>query len=314
MARWEILQRENVRDSELGPSREERRPESSRTRVSVGRGPTDGSSGDSPERPERPSQSSPERSPDRRTQYGHGGRTYSLRSSEIAAMKDIGTFRTVDVRDLGRFVYGGDEARLRYDLASLRAQGLVEEKNLFRAHRSARRLVTLTAEGERLIRKASGLPEDQRIYHGFVKPKELDHDADLYKVYQKAAEEIRERGGKPTRVRLDFELKESINRAKEAAQRMSEDKRRRLLATVAQEQGLTLSDGTIHLPDIQVEYETREGGIERQNLELLSRNYREEGIRGKAAAGFKIYARSGDTNRVRRALHDTGVIREVLSV
>jgi len=314
MARWDFLQRENARDSEVRPSREERRQESSGTGVSVGRGPTDGSSPNSPERPERPSQTSPERSPERRTQYGHGGRTYSLRSSEIAAMRDIGTFRTVDVRDLGRFVYGGDEARLRYDLASLRAQRLVEEKNLFRAHRSARKLVTLTAEGERLVRKASGLPEDQRIYHGFVKPKELDHDADLYKVYQKAAEEVREKGGKLMRVRLDFELKESINRAKEAARHLSGDKRQRLLTAVAEEHGLSIDDTTIHLPDIQVEYETRDGGVERQNLELLSRNYREDGIRGKAAAGFKIYARSGDANRVRRALHDTGMIREVLSV
>jgi len=229
-------------------------------------------------------------------------------------MRDIGTFRTVDASDLGRFVYGSDEARLKYDLESLRAQGLVEEKSLFRAHRSARKLVTLTAEGERLVRKASGLPQDQRIYHGFVKPKELDHDADLYKVYQKAAKEIREKGGKLTRVRLDFELKESINRAKEAAGHLSGDERKRFLTAVAEEHGLSTDEMTIHLPDIQVEYETREGGVERQNLELLSRNYREEGIRGKAAAGFKIYARSGDTNRVRRALHDTGVIREVLSV
>jgi len=29
---------------------------------------------------------------------------YSLRGSEIAAMTDIGTCRTVDVRDLARFV------------------------------------------------------------------------------------------------------------------------------------------------------------------------------------------------------------------
>jgi DNA-binding PadR family transcriptional regulator len=229
-------------------------------------------------------------------------------------MRDIGTFRTVDARDLARFVYGGDEARLKYDLESLRAQGLVEEKTVFRAHKSARKLVALTAEGQRLIRKASGLPEEQRIYHGFVKPKEFDHDADLYKVYQKAGEEIREKGGKPVRVRLDFELKESINRAKEAARYLTEGERRRLLTAVAEEHGLTIDGTTIHLPDIQVEYETREGGVERQNLELLSRNYREDGIRGKAAAGFKIYARSGDANRVRRALHDTGMIREVLSV
>src|SRR5712692_8678580 len=206
MARWDFLQRENARDSEVRPSREERRQESSGTGVSVGRGPTDGSSGDSPERPERPSQSSPERSPDRRTQYGHGGRTYSLRSSEIAAMRDIGTFRVVDARDLARFVYGGDEARLKYDLESLRTQGLVEEKTLFRAHRSARKLVTLTAQGQRIVRKASGLPEDQRIYHGFVKPKELDHDADLYKVYQKAAEEVRRSEEHTSELQSQFHL------------------------------------------------------------------------------------------------------------
>ncbi len=314
MARWEILNRDNVRDAEPSPANESRPHDTNGTSPSVGRGPTESSPTTTPERPERPAQSSPERAPDRRTQHRHGGRAYSLRSSEIAAMRDIGPFRVVDARDLARFVYGGDEARLKYDVESLRTQGLVEEKTVFRAHKSARKLVALTAEGQRIVRKASGLPEEQKLYHGFVKPKELDHDADLYKVYQKASEEIRENGGKPTRVRLDFELKESINRAKEAAGHMSEDERRRLLATVAQEQGLTLDDGTIHLPDIQVEYETREGGVERQNLELLSRNYREEGIRGKAAAGFKIYARSGDSNRIRRALHDTGMVREVLSV
>src|SRR5216684_7536996 len=240
MARWDILQRENVRDSELGLPREGRRQDSEATSVSVGRGSTDGSSANSPERPERPSQSSPERSRDRRTQHRHGGRTYSLRSSEIAAMRDIGTFRAVDARDLARFVYGGDEARLKYDLESLRAQGLVEEKTVFRAHKSARKLVALTAEGQRIVRKASGLPEEQRLYHGFVKPKEFDHDADLYKVYQKAAQEIRERGGKPTRVRLDFELKESINRAKEAARYLTEGERRRLLTAVAEKHGLTI--------------------------------------------------------------------------
>src|ERR1700687_5790864 len=314
MARWDILHRDNVRDAEPESANESRPQGTNSTPPSVGRGPTEISSTTTPERPERPWPSSPERSPDRRTRHRQGGRSYSLRGSEIVAMRDIGTFRTVDVRDLARFVYGGDEARLKDDLGSLRAQGLVKEKTLFRAHKSARKLVTLTAEGQRVVRKASGLPEDQRIYHGFVKPKELDHDADLYKVYQKAAEEIREEGGKPTRVRLDFELKESINRAKEAAGNPSGDARRRLLTAVAEEHGLSIDDTTIHLPDIQVEYETRDGGVERQNLELLSRSYREDGIRGKAAAGFKIYARTGDTNRIRRALHNTGVIREVLAV
>src|SRR5258707_1887477 len=151
MSRWDFLQRENARDSEVRPSREEPRQESSGKGVSVGRGPTDGSSPNSPERPERPSQTSPEQSPERRTQYGHGGRTYSLRSSEIAAMRDIGTFRTVDVSDLGRFVYGGDVARLRDHLPNPRPPPLVEEKKPFPGPPRAPRLVTLAAAGDRRL-------------------------------------------------------------------------------------------------------------------------------------------------------------------
>jgi len=229
-------------------------------------------------------------------------------------MIDIGRFRTVDIQDLARFVYRCDESHMRQDLENLRRQGLIEEKTVFRAHKSARKMVTLTEQGHQIVRKASGLREEQRIYHGFVKPKELDHDADLYKVYQKAVQEIQEKGGKPLRVRLDFELKESLNRAKEEARRLSDKERAIRLRTVAKENSLAIEGTTIHLPDLQVEYETREGHVERENLELLSRNYREDGIRSKAAAGFKMYARSGDTNRVRRALADTGLVREVLSV
>ena len=203
---------------------------------------------------------------------------------------------------------------MKYDLENLRTQGLVEEKTFFRAHKPARKMVTLTEQGGRMVRKASGLPEGQRIYHGFVKLREIDHDADLYKVYQKAVEEIEEKGGKPLRVRLDFELKESINRAKEAAARLPEEERAERLRAVAEEHGLTTNGKAIHLPDIQIEYETQEGKVERENLELLSQNYREQGIRGKAAAGFKIYARGGETARIRRALSDTGLAREVLSI
>jgi hypothetical protein len=229
-------------------------------------------------------------------------------------MADIGRFRAVDVKDLARFAYQGDEARAKYDLENLRTQGLVEEKTFFRAHQSARKIATLTERGQRVARKASGLAREQRIYHGIVKPRELDHDADLYKVYQKAVEEIQEKGGKPVRVRLDFEIKESINHQKEAAGHLPEAMRRRWLEAVGKEHGLTMDGTTIHLPDVQVEYETADGRIERENLELLSRNYREDGIRGKAAAGFKIYARSQDTTRIRRALQETGLVREVLSV
>src|SRR5262249_35340291 len=152
--------------------------------------------------------------------------------------------------------YSGDSRATNYDLGELRTHGLVQERVLARAHREPRRVVALTKKGRRILKKASGLSQDQALYHDFVKPREIEHDADLYKVYQKAAEEIRARGGKPTRVRLDFEMKAAIARERNAANGHSEEDRNGRLAAFAKELSLTITAGRIHVPDVQVEYET----------------------------------------------------------
>jgi hypothetical protein len=247
-----------------------------------------------------------------RARYLDRDRTCSLRSTAMESMIDIGRFRTVDTSDLARFVYRGDVARMKQDHRSLREQGLIEEKTLFRTHNSARRLVTLTEQGRRIVTEAAGFGDGQRLYHGFVRPKELDHDADLYKVYQEAVRRIQDMGGRPLRIRLDFELKESINRAREAAKVFPFEERTALLSAAVQRNGLTIQGATVRFPDIQVEYETREGNIERENLELLSQYYGKEGIRGKAGAGFRMYARAPQAHQVRRVLGDTALAVEVL--
>ncbi len=314
MSRWDISDPDRTPSAEPPGPGGQRTKETESTAPAVGRGGTSESSPEETQRTPWPERDSTRTPADRRQQYTDRGWTYSLRDSELEAMGEIGRFRTVDIQDLARFAYHGDQARMKYDLENLRKQGLIEEKTFFRAHNSTRRMVTLTEQGYRMARKKSSLSERQRIYHGFVKPREIEHDADLYKVYQRAVKDIREKGGRVLRVRLDFELKEVINRAKEAASRLPEEERATVLKTVANDNGLSARGFKIHLPDIQVEYETREGTVQRENLELLSRNYREEGIRGKAAAGFKIYARTGEANRIRRALQDTGLMREVLAV
>jgi DNA-binding PadR family transcriptional regulator len=314
MSRWSIRDGDPERNTDAAHPREERLPDSGASSVSVGRGPAECASANSPEKPDKPTHDPADRSPAPRTQHRHDGRTYSLRSSEIAAMRDIGTFRTLDVENLTQFAYAGAEARLKYDLESLRAQGLVEEKTVFRAHKEPRKLVTLTEKGHRILRKTGALPKDQVMYHGYVKRREIHHDVDLYKVYQEAAEEIRTQGGKPTRVRLDFELKAAVQRAKNAVKNLPEKERVKRLEAFAKDHGLTIRGTTIHVPDVQVEFETREGELERTNLELVSENYRTEGIRSKAASGFTIYARGGDTTRIRRALQDTHAVERILSV
>jgi hypothetical protein len=303
-----------ARDTDVRVSRQHSPRPPDHSHDSVSRGGGNDSSGKSPKPPELTHQLTPTSKRDREIRRDEPERTYALRESEVQALADIGRFRTVDVKDLSRFVYAGDESRMNRGIRSLREQGFVEEKTLFRAHKPHRRLLTLTKLGHRVLGKTGALGHGQKSYHGFVKLRELDHDADLYKVYQKAAREIQAKGGKPLRVRLDFELKESINREKERAVGLPEKQRAAWLEAVAEEHGLAVKRKAIHLPDMQIEYETSEGRVERENLELVSENYRRDGIRSKAESGFRFYARGGDTNRIRRALEDTGMVREILSV
>lgn len=249
-----------------------------------------------------------------RTQHNIQDRSYALRSSEIRAMAELGKFRTVDVSDLVRFAYEDDEERMNQDIRSLRSQALVLEKTIYRAHRPPRRILTLTEQGQRILRNASYVADDQRLYHGFVKPTEIDHDADLYKVYQNEVGEIQRQGGQITKVRLDFELKGAVNRDRKAAGNLSVGQKQAWLRAVARQHGLSLKGGTIQLPDIQVEYKTAEGTLAHANIELVSENYRGDAIRSKTGAGFRVYARVGDANRVKRALQDTGAVEEILSI
>ena len=314
MARWDILRQERTREADLASHEQKPRGDSQSGSVSVGRGPSDSSSNHAVEKTRTQQKTSPERSSQTRTRHRDQHRTYTLRDREIAAMTDIGTFRTVDVNDLARYAYNRDENQMKYDLGELHTQGLIEKKIVPRAHEKARTVVTLTEKGHRILRKSSGLRKDQAIYHGYVKPREINHDADLYKVYQEAVGNIRDRGGKPVRVRLDFELKAAVQREKNAARKLDDGARRLRLEAFAKEQGLTIQQDVIHVPDVQVEYETREGHLERTNLELISENYRSEGIRGKAEAGFTLYSRSGDAARIRRALPDTRTMERILSL
>jgi hypothetical protein len=313
MDRWRILDIEQNREMASDQPDSGTRKGSAKSGQTVGRGTT-GSSDQSSEIGSWPEPMAPTRPTERRTHRNAHDRYYALRGSEIRAMSDIGKFRTVDIKDLARFAYQNDVTRMALDIRSLRLQGLILERTIYRAHRQPRRILTLTEQGQRILRKGGYVPDAQRLYHGFVKPREIDHDADLYKVYQTEADDIQSQGGKLTKVRLDFELKAAVNRDRDAAGKLPEVQRTAWLKAVAERHGLSIKGGTIQLPDIQIEYETIEGTLAHANVELISENYRGDAIRSKAAAGFKVYARVGDSNRVRRALQDSGAVEEILSI
>jgi hypothetical protein len=139
-------------------------------------------------------------------------RCYDLRESEIQTLTDLGKFRVINADDLARYGYGGDKRRMERETESLVRQGLAEEKQVELSLSKSTRMYTLTRAGRRLMRGSDRLPGGQEIYAGFVKPREAKHDAELYRVYQREEDRIERRGGKVSRVLLDFELKKKLNR------------------------------------------------------------------------------------------------------
>ena len=263
---------------------------------------------------------SPGREPDRpgtrtvetRTVYELRGRTYRLRNSEIATMVELGKFRAVAREDLAEFAYGGNHDRLKPDLENLLRQGLVEMKSVPHEETGSRHLLTLTKNGHRFLTQTQRAGKSQALYHGFTKPREAHHDADLYRLYQKAAAKIEGQGGRNLRVVLDYELKKHLYRdlAKLGKNRNSADGKH----AIADRHGLQVVRGKIPVPDVRIEYETRDGERARVDFELATGHYRGRNLSEKVRAGFSLYARADDVSKLRRVLDRRELPAEILSL
>jgi hypothetical protein len=239
-------------------------------------------------------------------------RTYLLRNSEMHSLTEIGKFRIVAVSDLAKFAYGGDRERMNKDIRRLARQSLVTDKTVEISHKKTLRVVTLTKAGHRVLKNTNQVADDQPIYHGLVKPREVKHDADLYRLYQKEVARIERGGGRPVRVLLDYELKRNLNRDLALLGPDKDDLDRK--GEVAEKHGLQLVDGKIPVPDLRVEYETPELELRHVDLELATRDYRPRAMAAKAAAGFSMYARSEDASRLRRVLDEREITAGILNL
>jgi len=160
--------------------------------------------------------------------------------------------------------------------------------------------------------KSDRVPKGQEIYSGFVKPREAQHHAELYRVFQKEVSRIETRGGGVRRVVLDYELKKNVNQDLMRLGSEKEEIGKKQL--VAERYGLRVVRGRIPAPDIQIEYVLPEQRIARVNLELMTGDYRPRQLAEKAQAGFTMYSRGDDRVRVRRILNDRELTAEILSL
>jgi DNA-binding MarR family transcriptional regulator len=222
-----------------------------------------------------------------------GDRAHTLRGSEVRTLAAVGAFRVADVRDFA--VNGRD--RWHGDIEHLREAGLVELKpHVLDGERTA--LVTLTQEGQALLdshrRSESGEPR-QAFYAGLAKPRELTHDAQLYRAYVAAAQRLHSGGARVRRVALDYELKREYQRFLQDNNRTHgrrsgrPDRSPQEVRAWAAEHGLPIVRDRVQFPDVRIEYEHPDGCRDREDLELSTGHYNSRQMAAKRASGFTMH-------------------------
>ncbi len=274
---------------------------------------------DRPDSPERPQRERTERqqncnradrepiTADTRTVYELRDKSYRLNSSQARMLSDIGTFRTIDKPDLLKSIYRSDQDRFDRDLRHLHRQNLVR---IVGPKGSPAKYIVLTKPARELTEKHLRTNARQTIYAGAAKPRELKHDAALYRLYSTAVRDILRKGGKPERIVLDYEFKRRINRELARTRQLPKDERKAHIRQVAEREKLKIVNGKIPIPDVRIEYETAEGDRSMCDLEYITQDYRAPAIAEKKAAGFQLYGENGRGRKV----YGPDLMGEILSL
>ena len=130
------------------------------------------------------------------------------------------------------------------------------------------------------------------------RPRELTHDAKVYRAYLKEAERLREEGAFLRRAILDNELKgeyqaflQERNKGK-ADSDGRPDRTPEEIHRWAVEHELPDNDGHLQFPDARIEYEDRDGHLRTLDIEVETLHYRGAHAASKASSGFTRHSAS----------------------
>jgi len=234
-------------------------------------------------------------------------RGHRLSESEIRTMVELGKFRLAAMHDLAQYAYAGERQTAEREVQSLVRRGLVRKGTFYGPEANPRELLTLTKKGYRLLHANQLISKHQVVHYGFVNARDANHDAHLYRLYQKEAARIVGLGGRNLRVVLDSELQRRLRR--EVAERGTAAR-----PQIAAQHGLQVVGNKIPVPDLRIEYETPDGDLARVNLELVTENYRGRHPADKVRAGFHLYTPHGEADHLRRVLDQYELTAEILSL
>lgn len=221
------------------------------------------------------------RGPERELVQGDRGDLYELNRDDSRMLATIGAFRVVRERDLDR----------RADsLEHLREEGLIRFVAIGRDERAA----VLTDCGRDVLeanRRDRDDAEGQSFHTGVSRPRELQHDADLFAAYLEVEERLREQGAEIERVILETDLKREYQEFLQAHNRDRPDsdgrpdRDAREIEAWAREHELPYFDDRVHFPDFRIEY-TLDGRDRHEDVEVVTGHYRGAHAASRARTGF----------------------------
>ena len=218
------------------------------------------------------------------------------------ALEDLAIYRAISFRDLSDTRFGGNDFAARRGLSQLQESGLVVRGKGWGPRGRPFLILAATASGVRSAARRE--PADQRRWHGLVKPAEAHHDTAVYRAAREKIAELENDGFTVRRIRIDAELKSELAKAAERARAEGGAEAARLAQhRVARELGLPVSDGKVHVPDVQIEFERDGADPARANVEVVTASYKDRAIKAKAAMGFHLSASgSAALRKMRSAL------------
>lgn len=220
-------------------------------------------------------------------------REYTLRGSETRTLATVGAFRVVSSRDLRDYNDRPTDPRSG-DLRHLREQGLIKT---VRVPGSREHAVALTKEGRNLLEHHRDRDHGgrQTFWDGLKREREREHDLQVYRAYERAAERFADRGGRIDRVVLDHELKREYQTWLHERDRGRDDydghpdRTDDEIREWAHEHDLPYFDDEVHFPDLRIEYQDVDGRWDHDDIEVTTEHYRGAHAASVARSGFSSY-------------------------
>jgi hypothetical protein len=153
-------------------------------------------------------------------------------------------------------------------------------------------------------RGRDGSRSEQQFYADLKKPREIEHDLQVYRAYLREAERLRERGHRVERVVLDYEMKRDYQRFLQERNRGRADSDGRPdrskweVRQWAHEHALQCDESHVRFPDARIEYVDQYGRHEHLDIEVVTIHYRGARRHGQRLGGLDLSRRQRTDRRV----------------